>query len=169
MDPRTPAPAAAPWERRFIAVFVALLVLVPPVVRELYPFSLPSMFAWAIDRLARYDASDERGRAITLERLHLHVPEWHDPPVRALGRAGYGRRRPPSAQVLGEVATAAEIERAVRWSQRRDPGLPDVVLVRQRVMARGDDGALTQVSELRLRIDRADDKEDPADDARPPD
>lgn len=152
---RTPAPAGAPWERRFVAVFVALLVLVPPVVRELYPFSLPSMFSRAIDRLARYDASDERGVAIALERLHLHVPEWHDPPVQTLGRAGYGRRRPASAHVLGEVATAEQIERVVRWSQRRDRGLPDVVLVRQRVMARGGDGALVQMSELHLRIARA--------------
>ena len=160
---RTSAPAVAPWERRFLAAFVALLVLVPPVVRELYPFSLPSMFSRAIDRLARYDASDERGVAIALERLHLHVPEWHDPPVRALGRAGYGRQRPPSEHVLGEVATAAEIERAVRGAQRRDPRLPDVVLVHQRVMARGVDGALAQMSELHLRIARAED------DARPPD
>lgn len=149
-------PPGRPWERRFVAAFALALIAVPPVVRELYPFSLPSMFSRAIDRLARYDATDARGAPIALERLHLHVPEWHDPPVRSLGRDGYGRRRPPSAHVLGEVASEAEVVRVVRWSQRRDPTLPDVVLVRQRVMVRGADGALELAADRRWRIDRAD-------------
>lgn len=144
----------ATWERRFVALFVLALVVVPPIVRELYPFSLPSMFSRAIVRLARYDATDRDGRPISLERLHLHVPEWHDPPVRTFGRDGYGRRRPPSAHVLGEVASRQEIERAVRWSLRSDRTLPAVVLVRQRVMARGASGALEQRSDHTWRIAR---------------
>jgi hypothetical protein len=146
----------ARWERRFVATFALALVVVPPIVRELYPFSLPSMFSRAIVRLARYDATDLDGNPIALERLHLHVPEWHDPPVRTLGRDGYGRRRPPSAHVLGEVASRQEVERAVRWSLRADPGLPAVVLVRQRVMARGADGALASQSDQTWRIARED-------------
>lgn len=146
--------AGAAWERWFLAGFVTLLVAVPLVVRELYPFSLPSMFAYRIERLARYDASDPQGRSIALERLHLHVPEWHDPPVQSLGREGYGRRRPPSAHVLGEVATPAEIERVVRWSLQRDPSLPEAVIVRQRVAARGPGGAVEIVSDRRWSIYR---------------
>lgn len=148
--------AGARWERRFVAIFVLALVAVPPIVRELYPFSLPSMFSRAPRRLARYDATDLDGRTIALERLHLHVPEWHDPPVQTFGRDGYGRRRPPSAHVLGEVASRQDVERAVRWSLRRDPSLPAVVLVRQRVMARGADGALELQSDRTWRIARED-------------
>lgn len=144
----------ARWERRFVATFALALIAVPPIVRELYPFSLPSMFSRAIVRLARYDATDLAGKPIALERLHLHVPEWHDPPVHTFGRDGYGRRRPPSAHMLGEVASQQDVERAVRWSLRHDPSLPAVVFVRQRVMARGADGALALQSDHTWRIAR---------------
>lgn len=144
----------ATWERRFVAIVVLALIAVPPIVRELYPFSLPSMFSRSIERLAVYEATDLDGTTIALERLHLHVPEWHDPPVRTLGRDGYGRRRPPSAHVLGEVASQDEVARAVRWSLRRDPSLPASVRVRQRVMARGADGALEWQSDRTWQIAR---------------
>lgn len=116
--------AGARRERRFVLALVAMLLLVPPIVRELYPLSLPSMFSRAIVRLAVYEARDPRGAPAPLEPLRLHVPEWHDPPVRTLGRDGYGRRKPTSVQVLGEVASAAEVQRVVRWALRHDPSLP---------------------------------------------
>jgi hypothetical protein len=149
-----PTEHGAGWERWFVAGLASLLLVVPPIVRELYPFSLPSMFSRAIVRLAHYEARDPRGAPVPLERLRLHVPEWHDPPVQTLGRDGYGRRRPASAHVLGEVASAAEVQRAVRWALRRDPTLPAAVTVTQTVMGRGDDGALTVLSRAEWTIRR---------------
>ena len=146
-------PLVIPWERHFVAIFAALVVL-GPLVGELYPFSPPSMFSRAPSRLARYSAHDEEGAAIELERLHLHVIEWHDPPARGIGGIGYGRTRPPSAHVLGEVADQETIRRAVRWSLRRDPSLPARVLVRQRVEARGATGAIVVVADRSWWIDR---------------
>lgn len=146
----------APWERRFVAVFVALVVVVPPLVGELYPFSLPSMFSRAPRQLAHYSAHGPDGEAIDLERLHLHVPEWHDPPTRGPGGVGYGRRRPPSAHVLGEVASPENIVRAVRWSLRRDPSLPERVRVRQRVEARGPGGGVEVIADRSWWITRGD-------------
>lgn len=148
------AVAGASWERWFVAGFASLLMVVPPIVRELYPFSLPSMFSRTIDRLAVYEARDPRGAPVSLERLRLHVPEWHDPPVRTLGRDGYGRRRPASAHVLGEVASAAEVQRAVRWALQHDAALPAAVTVRQRVMGRGADGALAELATAEWTITR---------------
>ncbi|MCY1010220.1 hypothetical protein OV079_32565 [Nannocystis pusilla] len=112
------------------------------------------MFSRAIERLAVYEAKDPRGAPVPLERLRLHVPEWHDPPVRTLGRAGYGRKKPASAHVLGEVASAAEVQRAVRWALRRDPSLPAAVTVTQTVLGRGDDGAVTVLSRAEWTIAR---------------
>ncbi|PCC71785.1 hypothetical protein SAMN02745121_03137 [Nannocystis exedens] len=146
--------SGARWERWFVLSVAGLLLVVPPIVRELYPFSLPSMFSRAIDRLAVYKARDPRGAPVPLERLRLHVPEWHDPPVRTLGRAGYGRRKPASAHVLGEVASAAEVERAVRWALRRDPSLPPAVTVTQTVLGRGEHGALAVLSRAEWTIAR---------------
>lgn len=149
-----PSEDGARWERWFVAGLASLLLVVPPIVRELYPFSLPSMFSRAIDRLAHYEARDPRGAPVSLERLRLHVPEWHDPPVRTLGRDGYGRRRPTSAHVLGEVASAAEVQRAVRWALRHDETLPAAVTVTQTVMGRGEDGALAVLSRAAWTIAR---------------
>jgi hypothetical protein len=143
-----------PWERRFVALFAALVVAVPPLVGELYPFSLPSMFSRAPRRLAHYSARGPDGARISLRRLHLHVVEWHDPPARGLGGVGYGRRRPPSAHVLGEIADLEAITRAVRWSLRRDPSLPSRVEVRQRVEARADHGGVEVVADHRWWVTR---------------
>lgn len=132
----------------------ALLLVVPPIVRELYPLSLPSMFSRAIARLAVYEVRDPRGAPVSLEKVHLHVAEWHDPPVRTLGRDGFGRRKPASVHVPVAVASAEEIERAVRWSLRRDGSLPEAVAVRQRVIGRGPEGGLLVLSDARWTIGR---------------
>ncbi len=146
--------APAPWERIFEVLFVASVLLVPPAVGELYPFSLPSMFSRAPRQLARYTARSESGERIPLRKLHLHVVEWHDPPARGPGGHGFGRTRPPSAPRLGEVATLDELRRAVRWSLHRDKSLPDRVWIRQRVDARGPDGNLETILDRELWVSR---------------
>lgn len=142
------------WERWFVALFCSLLVCVPSTVGELYPFSLPSMFSRAPRVLAKYSVRGPDGASIPLIKVHLHVQEWHDPPARGIGGVGYGRRRPPTAHQLGEVASREEITRAVRWSLAHDPSLPHRVLVRQQVHARGPDGAIITMSDQRWWVDR---------------
>ena len=145
------------WERAFVLGYVALVLAVPPAVGELYPFSLPSMFSRAPRRLARYTARSETGASIPLRKLHLHVVEWHDPPARGPGGDGYGRRRPPSAHQLGEVASLDELRRVVRWSLRNDASLPDRVWIRQRVDTRGPHGGVETVLDRALWIGRTSD------------
>ncbi len=112
------------------------------------------MFSQAPRVLAKYSVSGPGGERIPLRKVHLHVPEWHDPPAHGIGGDGYGRHRPPSAHQLGEVASVGEISRAVRWSLRHDPSLPERVLVRQQVHTQGSDGAVTRVMDRSWWVDR---------------
>ncbi|MGB1013989.1 MAG: hypothetical protein ACPG4T_07640 [Nannocystaceae bacterium] len=157
--PNNPSQVGAPttiasWERWFVGLFCCLVVCVPINVGELYPFSLPSMFSRAPRVLAKYRVRGPDGAKIPLIKVHLHVQEWHDPPARGIGGTGYGRRRPPSAHQLGEVASREDITRAVRWSLAHDDSLPHRVLVHQQVHGRGPDGAVITVSEQRWWIER---------------
>ena len=138
----------AAWERWLGASGAALLLVVPPIVRELYPFSLPSMFWRRIARLAVYEVRDPRGAPVSLEKVHLHVAGWHDRPV------GFGRGEPASVHAPGAVASAEEIEGAVRWSLRGEGSLPAAVTVGQRAVGRGPEGGLLALSDPRGTIGR---------------
>lgn len=135
-----------PWEPLFLAATGFALILVPLSVKELYPFSLPTMFSAAPKQLARYTVSTPEGDRIRLDRVSLHVQEWHDPPVRTWGRKGYGRARAPSVHVLGEVATEAQIEAAIRRAWIADPTLPPRLQVRQEVFSRSTHGSIERSS-----------------------
>ena len=130
-----------------VVVLVISLLTIPFAVKELYPFSLPTMFSVAPRQLARYTIRDREGREVDSYQVSLYVPEWHDPPVRTLGRQGYGRRMKPSVHVIGDVASAQVIEDAVRHAWSENPDLPDTLVVRQEVFTRGELGSIRQVAD----------------------
>lgn len=142
------------WEPVVLWGLAVLLLVVPPVVRELYPFSLPTMFSSAPRQVAFYIVSDPQGQNIDLERVSLHWPELHDPPVRTLGRHGFGRRDKPTIQVTGQVASVEEVEAAVRAGWAEDPSLPDMLEVRQEVYGKGERGALRMLAAHQWRWSR---------------
>lgn len=150
------------WEKPVIYGFGVLMLAVPPVVRELYPFSLPSMFSAAPRQLAQYSVTDAEGRSIDPWRVNLHVQEWHDPPVTALGRHGYGRPVKPSFHFIGDVASADKVAEAVRKGWADDAGLPDTLVVRQQVMARGPDGAVAPVADHTWKLSRSTEEASPS-------
>lgn len=144
-----------PWEPAAVFVMELALLVVPLVVKELYPFSLCTMFSVAPRQVARYTITDADGRHIEPERVSLHIISWHDPPVRTLGRSnGYGRLRKASAHIFGEIASAEVVETAVRQAWRTDATLPDPLVVRQEVFAWGTQGTIECIADRSWRWSR---------------
>jgi hypothetical protein len=83
-------------ERVSVFVFLAATLLIPLITVELYPFSAASMFAHAPTSYTIYQVADGSGKRLNYGGFGIDLKNPHDPPVRTLGREGYGRRYPPS-------------------------------------------------------------------------
>lgn len=142
------------WEPRFLWIAIICLTVIPLVVKELYPFSLPTMFSVTPRKLALYNVQDAGGKEIDPSRVYLHVQEWHDPYVRTLGRKGFGRRNGNSIIEIGKIASQEEVENAVRTAWEFDPELPSPLFVVQAVFERGSEGKIICVAEQRWQWSR---------------
>jgi hypothetical protein len=83
-------------ERASVFIFIAATFFVGLFTVELYPFAAPSMFAHAPTSYTRYEIRDSDGELWDESVFGTDLKNPHDPPVRTLGRDGYGRRFPPS-------------------------------------------------------------------------
>lgn len=135
-----------------IGAFCAITFAVPLVVRELYPFSTPTMFSFQVEQCCVYHVIDHEGQPLSLRTFGLQLNNPHDPPVTSLGRHGYGRKSPFSIHNYGAVAPRDEVVRQVQQCLLRHPELP-FVLVRQAVIGPIDSRSVGLVGESTWQID----------------
>lgn len=81
-------------KKQILVVFClcASYVLVSPIVKELYPFSMATMFAFPLNKLYIYDARNAKGIVVGENWFYNQSDNLFDPPPMTLGRSGYGRR-----------------------------------------------------------------------------
>lgn len=82
-----------------ISCLCASYVLISPIVKELYPFSMATMFAFPLTKLYIYDARNAKGIVVGSDWFYTHSDNLFDPPPMTLGRTGYGRRE------MGKLST----------------------------------------------------------------
>lgn len=75
-----------------VSCLCASYVLISPLVKELYPFSMATMFAFPLNRLYIYDARNAKGMVVGETWFYSTSDNLFDPPPMTLGRTGYGRR-----------------------------------------------------------------------------
>ncbi|MCA9693305.1 MAG: hypothetical protein R3A51_09240 [Nannocystaceae bacterium] len=121
-------------------------------VRELYPISAPTMFAYPLARRATYELRDAAGRRLPASAFGLQVTNPHDPPVTTLGRAGYGRRPPATLHRPGEVPPASAVIEHVR--AHLAPG--EAVTLRRKIHGDLDGRRVGVVEDERWRVVGAD-------------
>ncbi len=83
---------SSPEQLTIVALLCALFVCVSPLVKELYPFSMATMFAFPLDKIYVYDARNAQGEQVGDDWFYSHSDNLFDPPPLTLGRAGYGRK-----------------------------------------------------------------------------
>lgn len=112
-----------------VSCLCASYVLISPIVRELYPFSMATMFAFPLTKLYIYEARDARGKVVGEDWFYSQSDNLFDPPPLTLGRTGYGRREvgklstfdkePPYAKVVSEQ----ELKKFVLEKLKNEPEL----------------------------------------------
>ena len=120
-----------------VGAFCALWLVVPPFVVELYPFSSMTMFAVPVKQCCVYEVRTPSGRRLSNRRFGLQMNNPHDPPVRSLGRHGYGRKSPFSINRYEELPSREVVVEQVRRSLRKFPKLK-FVYVTQKVIGATD-------------------------------
>ena len=106
------------------------MILVPPFVRELYPFSSGTMFAFAPSSVALFDVHGPEMEWLDARDFGLRLEYYFDPPVRTLGRDGFGRRGPVTINRFDSVPTECEVRERVQLSLKSFPDLRHVVVSR---------------------------------------
>ncbi len=137
--------------RRAGIALAALVTIAAPLVRELYPLSSPTMFAYPLRQRARYELRAPDGRRLRLEDFELQLNNPHDPPVTTLGRHGYGRRSPPSVHDPGRVLSMDALRQHLARQLARRPALA-YVDVTQRLIGPVDDRRVGELRRARLRV-----------------
>jgi hypothetical protein len=109
-----------------VGLLAAILVGVPLLRVELYPFSRAPMFADAPRCYAEYAVHDLAGRELSPLDFGLQRNYWGNPPG-----AGVGFAPPESADVFGEVAGEEAVRATVTRRLARFPQLAGVVVTQE--------------------------------------
>lgn len=127
-------------ELLLVGAFLALNIIIPLAIGELYPFSHAPMFADAPRRYCEYSVTGPNGETLRLVDFGLHRRYNGNPPV------GTGFLHPQTIDEFGTVPTMSEVEEwvAKRLAERPEP----FVVVRRQVIAPQDDGGIGPVAEL---------------------
>ena len=102
-----------------LLAIVCLQVVVPFFVDELYPFSAATMFAYPLNQVATYEVVTPDGETLGARSFGLQINNPHDPPLKTMGRYGYGRVLPSTIQQTGSapygnIASEQELTRHVQ-------------------------------------------------------
>lgn len=123
-----------------VGAFVALNVLIPLWMLELYPFSIGPMFRDAPQQLTEYTAKGPEGQDIPLAELGLHR-RYNGNPTWGTGFL----HRPTIDNFDGEPPPMSEV---AQWVRERLRGRPEpFVVVTRRIIAGREDGTVGPVGE----------------------
>ncbi|MCB9749184.1 MAG: hypothetical protein H6713_04155 [Myxococcales bacterium] len=137
--------------RRAAFAFAAAITVLAPLVRELYPLSAPTMFAYPLRQRVVYELRAPDGRRLPAADFALQINNPHDPPVTTLGRRGYGKRSPTSLHTPGVAPSDAAARRHVARLLARRPELAYVDLTR-RVIGDVDGRRVGERARARWRV-----------------
>lgn len=92
-----------------VVAFVAVNLVAPAVVGEMYPFTVSPMFRDQPKQYCTYQLFDESGNEVDLEMFGLHLVYDGNPPG-----LGMGIEAAPRMHAFGEVPTIDEVVAHVR-------------------------------------------------------
>ena len=136
-------PARRRGEMITVAVFIAISILVPLFVGELYPFTVSPMFRDQPKHYCTYELSDETGVQLDLETYGLHLVYDGNPPG-----LGMGIEAPATLHEFGEVPTLETVVDHLREVTAFQQDAPQEIHVCQNVVA--CDGVRPQVETRRI-------------------
>jgi hypothetical protein len=136
----------------FCIVFCFLFTAIPLTVKELYPFSAATMFAYDTTEYVQYEIFDPQNNLLSEADFGLQMNVAYDPPVKTLGRNGYGKKYPFSINhFFGDIPTNEEIINQVSKSLEEKSNLP-YVKVKVSVVSSKDSNSVGVVKEEVLTI-----------------
>lgn len=106
-------------EHILVLLFMLLTLVVPLFVVELYPFSAPSMFAHAPTSYCLYELEGPLGETLNPHEFGVGLNQPHDPPVKTLGRHGYGRQFEESPAGYDKPINRALVEERTRGLMKK--------------------------------------------------
>lgn len=132
--------------------------IVPLIIKELYPFSAATMFAFSLKELATYDLRDNEGNELDPESFGLaYGPNIFDPPVDTLGRYGHGRRAHESLLKAGKSSTGARPDQVIATVKKHLAAMPHIkyVTVTQTVHGAIDAKSVGTISQSTWKVEKS--------------
>ena len=116
-----------------VFAFVAVSLLAPPILGEMYPFTVSPMFRDHPDCYCTYQLFDETGQELDLKSYGLHLVYDGNPPG-----LGMGIEAPLTMHSFGEAPELTEVADHLRKILATQEDVPREIEIRQTVVRCGE-------------------------------